>query len=304
MIKESSVLDKQKVLDLWKQSYPTQDEEYLKFYFEHVYDDGIGILKEQDDRIVSSLEMNYHTIQFAGKQLKASYILGVSTLPDYRRRGHMLSLMESALDEARHNCLITIIKAFNPKVYDHFGFEVAYYRKAYTIHRDMLHTVSSAHVSNSATPKELLAIYRKFILRFDGCYIRDEHYYETLLKELLLEQKKLCVYRNSHNEVMGYIIYQKKKQDIIIQEAIYVESVVLKRLLKKALGMEKEVTVMVSMCERLEKIFPMAIPKKQPYMMARINNYELFNKLYNVKVKNVKEAFAILKKPLWCHEYY
>lgn len=304
MIKESGVLDKQTVLELWKQSYPTQDEEYLNFYFQHVYDDGVGILKEQDNRIVSSLEMNYHTIQFAGKQLKASYILGVSTLPDYRRRGHMLSLMESALDEAGHNCLITIIKAFNPKLYDQFGFEVVYYRKAYTIHRDMLHKVSSAHVCDRATPKELLAIYRKFILRFDACYVRDEDYYDTLAKELALEHKKMYVYRNCQNEVLGYIIFQKKKQDIIVQEAIYMESVVLKRLLKKALGIEKEITVMVSMCEQLEKIFPMVIAKKQPYMMARINNYELFNKLYNVKVKNVKEAFAILKKPLWCHEYY
>lgn len=304
MLRDSCTQDKQEIFDLWKQAYPMQNEEYLQFYFDYVYDQGVGIVYEMDGRIVSSLEMNYHTLYVQGKQLKASYILGASTLPDYRRRGYMQTLMESALDEARHNCLITLIKAFNPKAYQTFGFEVVYHRKAYTLTKATLHTVSSAHVSSQANAKELLHVYRKFVQRFDGYYVRDIPYYETLLKELQLGQKQLLVYRDAHGEVSGYVIYQKRKQERIVQEAIYLESVVLKRLLKKTIGDHHEITVMVSTCERLEKIFPMAIPKKQPYIMARINNFELFNKLYNTKIKTVEQAFSLSKKPLWCHEYY
>ncbi|MEG0468561.1 GNAT family N-acetyltransferase [Amedibacillus sp. YH-ame6] len=304
MIRETLVNEKNEVFDLWKLSYPTQNETYLKFYFDEIFDQGVGIVKEQDGKIVSSLQMNYHVFQFHGKQLKASYILGASTLPDYRRRGHMRSLMQSILDEASHNCLITLIKAFNPKVYDHFGFDVVYYRKGYTLTRESLHKVTTQRVSEDCEAKELLETYRRFIVRFDGYYARDIKYYETLLKELELKQKHILVYRGEHNEIQGYIIYQVKKNDVVVQEAIYMNSTVLKRLLKRAMGVEKEITVMVSSCERLERIFPLAIPKKQPYLMARINNYALFNKLYNVKVKNTQEAFELLKKPLWCHEYY
>lgn len=38
--------------------------------------------------------------------------------------------------------------------------------------------------------------------------------------------------------------------------------------------------------------------------MARINNPELFNKLYNLEVKSAAEAFASALRPLWIHEYY
>lgn len=304
MIIETGVKEKEEVQRLWKLCYPTQNEVYLNFYFEQVFDQGISIAQEQDNKIISSLQMNYHAISFHGKQLKASYILGASTLPDYRRRGHMRSLMESMLDEASHNCLITFIKAFHPKLYDQYGFETLYYRKAYTIPKEEFHTISSTQVTEFAEPKELLATYRRFVMRFDGYYMRDISYYELLLKELALHQKKLLIYRDKHQEIAGYIIYQEKKHEILVQEAIYLESAVLKRLLKKALGSKDEITVVVSSNEHLEKVFPMIIPKKQAYMMARINNFELFNKLYNVKVKHTSEAFQIIKKPLWCHEYY
>lgn len=304
MIKENGMEEKQDVYDLWRFCYPTQNEEYLKFYFEHLYDTGISITQEQDNHVVSSLQMNYHTLSFHGRYLKCSYLLGASTLPDYRRRGHMRTLMNSLLDEAEHNCLITFIRAFHPKMYDSFGFEVIYTRKAYTIAREELIKMTTSHVFTQVQAKELVDVYQRFTMRFDGFYVRDVAYYELLLSELRLKQKELLVYRDNHGTVNGYIIYQMKKNEVLVQEAVYLNSTVLKRLLKKAIGNHTEITVMVSACECLEKIFPLAIPKKQPYMMARINNYELFNKLYNTKVKQVQDAFKLLKKPLWLHEYY
>lgn len=304
MIREARCGDKQEIFNLWKSCYPTQNEDYLKFYFQYIYDYGVSIVQEQDDQIISSLQMNYHVVSLLGKQLKCGYLLGASTLPDYRRRGHMHMLMDSMLDEAGHNCLLSFMKAFNPKAYAQFGFEVVYYRKAYTIPRDNLNKVSTTHVSSTTTAEELLHVYRQFMMRFDGGYVRDQRYYEMLLRELELKQKQLFVYRDAHHEVSGYCIVQVKKNETIVQEAVYMESAVLKRLLKKAMGSAQDITIMVSSNEHLEKIFPLSIPKKQAYMMARINNYELFNKLYNVKIHSIEEALRIIKKPLWCHEYY
>ncbi|MEG2506430.1 MAG: GNAT family N-acetyltransferase [Longicatena sp.] len=304
MIQEANNENKAEILALWKNAYPNQNEDYLNFYFREIFDNGVCLTQEQDDRIVSSLEMNRHIIRLQGKQLMANYILGVSTLNDYRRRGHMKDLMNSAIDEASHTSLITLIKGFNPKIYERYGFEVVYYRKTYTIARTYLNKVSTARVSSGAQASELTTLYQKFTLLFDGYYCRDNAYYTLLLKELALGQKQMVVYRNGHNELTGYMIYQKKKNDIMVLEAIYLESVSLLHMLKKAIGMEKEISLSVSLHERLEKLFPLIIPKKQVYMMARINNIALFNKLYNVKIKNTKEAFESIKKPLWCHEYY
>ena len=38
MLREARVYDKSEVYQLWKQSYPTLDRNYLNFYFKHLFD--------------------------------------------------------------------------------------------------------------------------------------------------------------------------------------------------------------------------------------------------------------------------
>lgn len=304
MIREAAACDKTQVYELWKASYPNQNPGYLTYYFKMLFDQGICLLQEQDDRIISSLQMNEHVIAFANKKVSIVYFLGVSTLPDYRRRGHMRALMESALDEASHNYLFTFIKAFNPKLYAPYGFETIYSHRHYLIKPQDLNKVSSMHTQLEATAAQLCNAYRRFTLKFDGYYIRDVAYYERLLEELTLKEKHMIVYRDPIQGVCGYLIYQIVKDEIQVKEAIYLESISLMRMLRAIRQEEKEIMIEVSEKEHLEKIFPLAIPKKQGFMMVRVNNYELFNKYFNQNAKNPKEAFAMLKKPLWLHEYY
>ena len=304
MVKEAGRDDKSEVYELWKHAYPRQNRNYLSFYFRHLFDEGVCLVQEQDHRIISSLQMNTHVMRFQGKLLNISYILGVSTLPDYRRRGHMRELMNSALDEASHNHLITLVKAFNPRLYEQFGFQVLYERKQYLIQREYLNKIIPLRVAHEAEAKELLKAYRQFIRHFDGYYERDVAYYETLLKELTLGIKQLVTYRDAHGTLCGYLIYQMQKNDLVVKEAVYMESIALQRMMKEILGDHEAIIVEVSQSEKLEKIFTLAIPKRSAFMMARINSYPLFNKLFNAKAKTPKEAYAILKKPLWLHEYY
>lgn len=303
MIREVNKDDKQDVYTLWKQAYPNQNRNYLNFYFKHIFDKSACFVVEQDNQIVSSIQMNEHTLQLHGKQIKMSYIVGVSTLPDYRRRGNMKKLMGCVMDKASHNHLVSFIQAFNPKLYAQFGFETIYYRKMYTIHRKALQRISTAKVANSAKAEELLQAYQKFITYFNGYYSRNLQYYTQLLNELAISQKRIVVYHSREKEISGYLIFHYKKEEVYVDEAIYTESVALSRMLKAALGNAEEIVIEVSQHEKLERIFPMVIPKKQAAIMVRINNVMLFNKLYNSKAKNAIEAFSS-NKPLWCNEYY
>lgn len=304
MIREAQKKDKTQVYELWKASYPNQNQGYLTFYFKSLFDQGTCLIQEQDERIISSMQINEHVIAFAGKKVKIAYLLGVSTLPDYRRRGHMRVLMESALDETGHNYLFTFIKAFNPKLYAPYGFETIYARRHYAIKAEELNKVSSLHTQKEATAEQLYHAYRRFIVKFDGYYLRDVTYYERLLEELELREKRMVVYRDPIQGVCGYLIYKIVKDEIQVKEAIYLESVPLMRMLRAISEPDKEIVIEVSEKEHLEKIFPLAIPKKQGFMMVRINNYELFHKYFHSQAKTAKEAFAIVKKPLWLHEYY
>lgn len=304
MLRDAGKENKADVYELWKQSYANQSRNDLNFYFKYVYDHGRCIVIEETQRIISSLQINEHVLSLKDKQLKISYIYGVATHPDYRRNGYMRKLMESALDEVSHNHLITFIYGFYPKLYKQFGFETIYERKVYAIPREYLNKVSQSHITYDADPMELLQVYQQYTSHFDGYYVRNNEYYKTLLNELMMSQKQLIVYRNNKQEVCGYLIYSKRKHEIYVEEAIYLESVVLLRMLKSAIQDEDEIYVEVSQSEKLEKIFPLVIPKKQPFIMARVNNIDLFNKLFNTNVKTTTEAFDSVQRPLWIHETY
>ena len=66
-------------------------------------------------------------------------ILGVATIPSYRKRGCMHELMNDVLDEVEHRELVD----FDPgvqsvDVYAQFRFEMVYYRRRYTVHRSQI----------------------------------------------------------------------------------------------------------------------------------------------------------------------
>ena len=105
-------------------------------------------------------------------------------------------------------------------------------------------------------------------------------------------------------EVKGYLIFGNEKWRSTCRRSYLFRSIALLRMLKCAIGKAEEIFINVSPSEKLEKLFPLAIPKKNSYIMAHINNYELFNKLFCCDISSVKEAFALLHKPLWIHETY
>lgn len=304
MIKEAQLANKAEIYELWKSAFPTKSRAYLNFYFKEVFDEGVCIFLEQDGKIISSMQMNEHILFFHGRKLEVSYFLGVATLPDYRRRGHMRHLMETALDEAGHNHLITLIEAFNPKLYEQFGFASVYFQKTYNIHVKYLEKVNCRGISHDFNALELVELYKTYSRHFDGGYLRDLHYYDLFIKKAQAEHCSICVYRNKNYEITGYALYTKDSVEAKVLEVVYLESRALMKMLKYISDGYPDVSVNVSPSEKLEKLFPLTIPKRSAVTMARINNYELFNKLYNCDVKTPQEAFQILKKPLWNHETY
>lgn len=302
MIDEAKLSDLDMIVKLWKHAYPNVNDKVLEYKAQRIFDQGSCLTYFQDNKMVSTIQMKNLYLNFKDKVLCCSYILQSATLPDYRRRGYMHQLMQSLIDEVNNNCLFTFVTAFNPKLYEKYGFEVVYERKKFHIRYDNLKDVQVRRISKNAHAMELLNVYREFIRRFDGYFKRDLHYYEDLLEELKLGEKKIVVYRDRLNVVCGYAIYSVKKNVVEVEEIIYLDSNGLKKMLKAMIGIHKMVVVEVSNKERLERLFPLAIIKRQSYMMARLNNVGLFQKLFNCEVKNAKEAYAMLDKPQWMHE--
>ena len=119
-----------------------------------------------------------------------------------------------------------------------------------------------------------------------------------------MDHGNICVYRNKNHDVCGYAVYTENSVEVKVSEIVYLDSIALMKMLRYISKGYPDVTVTVSQSEKLERLFPLTIPKKDVVTMARINNYELFNKLYNQKAKTSNDAFALCKKPIFLHEVY
>lgn len=89
-------------------------------------------------------------------------ILGVATLPSYRKRGCMHELMNDVLDEVEHRELVTLIQAYNPSMYIQFGFEMVYYRRRYTVQRSQIPTCSNEGLTYKIKSEDLLEVYTAY----------------------------------------------------------------------------------------------------------------------------------------------
>ena len=114
----------------------------------------------------------------------------------------------------------------------------------------------------------------------------------------------MVAYRDKNGEVSGYLLYEVVQNDLFVREAIYRNAMSLQRMMKKILDKRELLYLEVSANEQIEKIFPLAIGKRNAYMMARVNSVSLFNKLYCSNIKNAQEAFQLLRRPLWIHEAF
>jgi ribosomal protein S18 acetylase RimI-like enzyme len=87
------------------------------------------LIAEEAGKAVSSLVMTYAMIRIAGIPRKVALIDDVTTLPEYRGKGHATALIECALDIARKKECYVVHLTANPKesairIYEKLGFSI------------------------------------------------------------------------------------------------------------------------------------------------------------------------------------
>ncbi|MDY6035476.1 MAG: GNAT family N-acetyltransferase, partial [Bulleidia sp.] len=122
MITKATKENTAEIKNLWKICFPQEDEGYIDYYFKNLFVPENCFIYVEDGKVVSAMIKAPHAIMFNDKVLRTSMILGVATLPEYRKRGYMKRLMEIVLDACEHTELITLIQAYDQNLYTPYGF--------------------------------------------------------------------------------------------------------------------------------------------------------------------------------------
>ncbi len=302
MIDQAREEQLEEIRRLWKRCFPKLDPRYLDFYFKTYFDYEKCFVNVVQGKVVSAMIRNPHELMFNDRVLQASMIVGVATLPEYRKQGHMRKLMEVVLDACAHTELLTLVQTEQPEIYERYGFEMIYHRQDFTLERKDVRTITNYGCAYEPAAIDLLKVYSAFIHRFNGFYTRDLEYFVHYKNEVTAVGGKIVAYYNEKKQIRGYAVMRPQGSELRVEEIVYLDALSLMKLVNAALQERKTVHLLVSEAEDLLKVFPGAKVQKYGAVMARLNDAALFSKLYNIKVTNVKEAFAISRRPLNLNE--
>lgn len=184
--------------------------------------------------------------------LEINYIVGVATEAKYRHRGYMRELLKASMDYmyARNQPFAFLMPA-SPKIYEPFQFVYIYDKKKYKAKvLERRETIRDSSPGHSQRPWEIAVLQRKEVPQllhyansrlkenYDVFIRRDEAYYDTLIRELEVqngaiyllresEKKASCRSRETEAEegggekITGYFLYTQEGQETDIQEALF-----------------------------------------------------------------------------------
>ncbi len=290
--------DLEHIKDIW--NYCFGDEEgFVNYYFDNKYKPENTILIEENDELMSSLQLNQYKINLNNKIYDTSYVVGVSTYPNARGKGYMKDMMGFALNELyKKDQLISLLMPIDYRLYKKYGYEHCYDQIEYKLNIEELKQFKIVGDFEKITNNHInymMDIYNEFLLNTNGHVVRDKNYYENLFKEIKCENGHMYIHKEENYE--GYIIYFIMEDTMFIREICYKNINSLKSMLKFIYNHNtqcKKVTIMSPVIDSIRYILPNLKTSEiniKPFMMGRVINLEKFLNTLSIECNDLDGVY-------------
>lgn len=297
MLRRAKEEDKKVIFDIYAKSgmlnlYDQDDYFSDSFIAENV------IVNEINGHIAASMQVNYHTMIFNEQKIIVGVVFGQFFERNKGVRA-LESLRNEVFEQQRYKTLFTLVPTDNEQEYSKYGFEALYQKRLYQITSKELKNISYSNVGKQFETEDLLKVYKDFSQRFNGYLIRDKKYYLDLIDWLQSKRYNLAVYYSNEKVCEGYMIYSIEANKVVVREIIYLNGSALTQLLSYGLKIKSKLLVYVSQSEDLSRAYPKINYKQVASMAVRINDIELFNKLFASEAVDAKQAYQLNERPLF-----
>ena len=220
--------DKNNIIDIWNYCFD-DGPKFTDYYFNDKYKHENTIVVEDDEEIVSSLQLSQYNLKLNDKIYDTSYVVGVSTFPQARGKGYMKHIMDFTLNELyRKNQLVSILMPIDYRLYRKYGYEHCYDQIEYEI---------GQLVSKSVISEEVVDIFASVGLNKPDISILSDEFLEEVKglpqKNLALEllrrlldgkiksiAKKNVVQAKKFSEMLEASVIQYEKRSLETVEVI------------------------------------------------------------------------------------
>ena len=283
--------------NMWIKEYGL---EFTKQYLEKYILNYETYVLEEDEKIIASISYRECQYVLGGKILKSPYIL--KPIGDiYSEKGK--SLLFEVLKQISTLEMLTFMPYEDNPFYKSLGFENIYKRKKYILNTNNIPTLNHCDVSFSASNIDMLKCYGAFTSYFNGYKLRNEKDFQEL-KEYKISKGAKYIYFYKDNDLKAYASYYDQGDVAEIDEIIYLDSLSFVSIISYLLRSFKDVEVSISAGENLDFLAKNLHYEEYDFLMARVNDYAAFNRLYNCNVSSVVQAYMISRKHPYIAETY
>ena len=302
-IERAQHLDPTKLLKYFKSAFPDTHASQLDAYFKVYYKpEETFVLRNKEHEILGLASVRPKILHLNNQNLKVSYINRIMIRPEYQGKGNMNLLMNGILDHFSKTDLITLLRAYEPKVFEKFGFESVIQTAQYTMSTSDLPRFSIEGIVVQPKSEGLVKVYERFTEYFDGYFLRNVEDF-NLLQQTMSQQNGGVVGLSHEGQLVGYCVYKNHGSHVEVFECAYDKSGTLLRLLSFVSKGKHRLIFHASVNENIQRVLPHATKSQQPFLLARINDRELFERLYDVRIISAYSGFKAFGKPLFNRDF-
>lgn len=221
------------LMEMWKQCFPDTGE-FIRFYFNHVYQNNETLIFLENDVVMASLQVIPYDIKIDQEIFQAGYISGAMTHPEHRKKGYMAQLLSVAFEEMKkkHYAFSFLIpqEEWLVRFYEKFDYE-----KAFPVFYEQIGlpgesvNISSIKVLNNlsgGSGERLYDLYIGFLSQKKNVVLKTRKQFENMLQDLFLDGGSLFWVENK-----GIAFVLQLKDKILIKEIFYTDEDIRLKLL-------------------------------------------------------------------------
>lgn len=195
---------------LWRNTFGDNDA-YLEYFFGEKAKKGIVYSRYDNRDVVSMLFAFYYDVVFRGERCQCSFITGVATDEQHRRKGYMKVLLDQSFEEAmRQKAPLAYLIPLQEEVYRNFGFQSVQYGKDLYVRgrqKKWFGTASYRRVDDETKARVAeFANSQLYAIGMELYRYRSVEYYDELAHEMKVLGGKVVVLRE-HGFIYGVAAY-------------------------------------------------------------------------------------------------
>ena len=218
----------------------------------------------------------------------------------YENKEDAIALFDKISQEtSKENIISLVIPGNSDFDFSQYGYETAIEHYVYNFATSLLPQFDVEGIILDPSPASLLKMYEHFTEFFTGYFNRTEDDFTLMISTIKSMGGSVVALKNE-----GYVVFIRHQSHVEVLELVYDRSATLLKLLSFVSRGMRRVVYRASESEQIQKVLPEANRTKEIFMLAKVHDRELFERLFHIKILSAYSAFRAFAKPVFNRDFF